>query len=428
MSLKAQAAPVIVEFKGEVTVDAKDANRAKLALAWVTQGADTVTITNVKGIQEPFGITEIRPLYGVSFSTSYTLQASAGEAVTTSTIHIVWPASATQNRVTLPGQPPADCAILPNGARIFCAGPPPPDASLSVVDPVSLEVASGSPIRSGPSQSVAASPDSSRVYVGLFDGLAGYDAKTLEPVPGSPVHLPLPDVSQGIRAAVTPDNNRVYVSALTNNVHVYDASKLQKVGTIAVGGWPRGIAFTPDGKRAFVAMSSTSEVSVIDTASLAVVKSISGAFPESGSSCVDVAVTHDGKQLYVANNSKKSVSVFDLETYSELPGSPIEMPGNPVRLSPSPDGTLIFVLLEGSHSLSVVDPMTLTLVGSTGGLNGPYAMAVSPDGFRVFVTTRSDLNDPNHNQDFVLLTFLPTATGGTMSALEGKAAASLVSK
>jgi DNA-binding beta-propeller fold protein YncE len=419
MSLKAQPAPVIVKFEGQVTVEP---TQAKLTLAWLTKGADKVKITNVEGIQKPFGVKEIRPPLGVSLSSSYTLEASAGDVVTTSTIRIDW-AAVDAFDTMLPGTIPQQCAILPNGKRLFCALSSP--ACVAVLDATSLQQVPGSPLPID-SQCIAASPNSSRVYLGLFDGLAGYDASTLKPIPGSPGRT----WGAGLGAAVTPDNSRIYYSAPAtmtnvNTVVVFDASNMQQIGTVRVGSNAEGIAFTPDGKRAFAAIPYLSVVDVIDTASLAVVTTIRVASTKSGPGCFDVAVALDGRQLYVTNESSESVSVFDLETYSELPGSPIKLPGQPRWLSPSPDGRLMFVPVYGaSPSLCVIDTYTVTLVGWSPTKETPLALAVSPDGFRVFVANKGAGVGPS-----LLQTFVPTATGGTtMSALEDQAVASPASK
>jgi YVTN family beta-propeller protein len=135
-----------------------------------------------------------------------------------------------------------------------------------------------------------------RVYVnqsGFPTGrLSGYNSSDFRGVSGSPA------TTQGSASgvAVTPDNKRIYVSG-SFEVRVFDASNMKQAGSIRVGDTPYGIAFSPDGSRAFVAIAGDSAVSVIDTAALKQVSTIGvGGWP------LSVAVTPDGKQLWVGTS------------------------------------------------------------------------------------------------------------------------------
>jgi DNA-binding beta-propeller fold protein YncE len=125
--------------------------------------------------------------------------------------------------------------------------------------------------------------------------------------------------------------------------------------------------------------------------------------PLLGGRPASVAVTPDGKQLYVG--SLTQIWVFDVETLEQL-GSITAGGGS--GLAPSPDGRLIFAT-QGS-SLHVIDTATRTLVGTCDiGKDSSLGLAVSPDGFRVFVLCTT----PYPEQAGTLWMFLPDATGGT---------------
>ena len=53
-----------------------------------------------------------------------------------------------------------------------------------------------------------------------------------------------------------------------------DTSSYQARARIPVGQGPHGIAFTPDGKHAYVTNSDSNDVSVIDVAALKVIETI----------------------------------------------------------------------------------------------------------------------------------------------------------
>jgi YVTN family beta-propeller protein len=204
-------------------------------------------------------------------------------------------------------------------------------------------------------------------------------------------------------SGVTPDNKRIYVTG-GSELRVIDASNMQQAGQITfLGGFPQGIAFTPDGSRAFIAISN-GLVSVIDTAKIVQIATIAVGLNPLEVDPVDVAVTPDGKQLYVANVESQSVSVFDAVTFTELPGSPIAFLASPFQIKPSRSGKLMFVLtVQASRRLYVIDTTTRTVVGSATAGYEPVGLAVSPDGIRVYVMLRGDN---------LICMYLPSATGG----------------
>jgi YVTN family beta-propeller protein len=379
--------PKIDKFNGSVALDG---TQLQLTLSWITDLADEVTITHVNGLQKKSDKLIIRPTPTDPLATTYTLEARTGTNVVTSTISIIWTAS----KSAPVGSFPWRCAILPNGSRLFSTNGV--GNSVSVFDPPTLANVSGSPFKVTSPSSVAPSPDSSRVYVtasGYPNGkLYGFNSGNFNGVSGSPA------TTQGsaFNLAVTPDGKRVYVSG-SFEVRVFDTSNMKQAGSVRVGNTPQGIAFSPDGKLAFVAISGDAQVSVIDTAKLSQSATISA-----GAWTIDCAVTPDGKQLYVANQGSSSVSVFDAVTLQQLPGSPIGIQASPLQIQPSRDGRLMFVLSNGGGPrLTVIDTATRTVVGSSVTTSSCTGLAVSPDGIRVFVLGRD-----------AMYMFLPSATGG----------------
>jgi YVTN family beta-propeller protein len=380
----------IQKFHGSVALDG---SQLQLTLSWITEIADQITLTHVNGFQKPSDTLILRPTTRDPLANTYTLEARKGQEAVTSTISIVWVGSKSVPVVFSP----QDCAILPDGSRLFATGGF--ANSVTVLDPLTLAKVPGSPFslgeRTNP-QGIAASPDSTRVYVGSIypkNRLWGYDSRTFKAVSGSPA-----ETGGAYHMAVTPDNQSIYVSG-DFDVQVFATSNMKLLRSIRVGNTPQGIAFTPDSSRAFVAIGGDDEVCVIDNASGNKIGTLKvGARP------ISAAVTPDGKQLYVGNQGSSSVSVFDPATLQQLPGSPIGVRGGPLRLAPSRDGKRMFVLSAWGPRLNVIDTSTRTLVGGTDIGSGTTGLAVSPDGVRVYVLLRSS------NQMWM---FLPTATGGT---------------
>ena len=94
----------------------------------------------------------------------------------------------------------------------------------------------------------------------------------------------------------------------SNTVSVIDTDSWSVIKTIKVGQRPRGIEFTKDGKFVLVAVGDDDKIEVIDVATQQVVDSLpSGPDPE--------LFTQDaaGKILYVANENDNTVTVIDLQ-------------------------------------------------------------------------------------------------------------------
>jgi len=65
--------------------------------------------------------------------------------------------------------------------------------------------------------------------------------------------------------AIRPGGAELWVTCeAADSVIVIDLATRRKVGEIAVGGNPTGVAFSPDGRRAFVTNRLDNTVSVID--------------------------------------------------------------------------------------------------------------------------------------------------------------------
>ena len=183
--------------------------------------------------------------------------------------------------------------------------------------------------------------------------------------------------------AVHPDGSRVYVANwLSQTVSVIDTATNTVVKTVAVGDNPVGVAVHPDGSRVYVANEYSHTVSVIDTATNTVVKTVSvgvGSFP------FGVTVHPDGSRVYVANEGSGGVSVIDTATNTVVKtvtvGDSLDIP---FGVAVHPDGSRVYVANEGSHTVAVIDTATNTVI-ATVAVEVPVSVAVHPDGSRVYV-------------------------------------------
>jgi YVTN family beta-propeller protein len=128
-----------------------------------------------------------------------------------------------------------------------------------------------------------------------------------------------------------------------NTVSVIDTVSNAVVATIPVGGFPDGVATTPDGTHAYVTNAFDSTVSVIDTASNTVVATI-----PVGSAPNGVAITPVGTRAndddrrhqplaYVTNGADNTVSVIDTASNTVVGTIPVGQ--DPTGVAITPDGT-----------------------------------------------------------------------------------------
>src|SRR5258708_27219256 len=119
-------------------------------------------------------------------------------------------------------------------------------------------------------------------------------------------------VCSGMALVALPTQAQTFAyvtNSSSSSVSVIDTATNTVTTTVGVESRPIGVgfAFTPNGSRVYVANSDSNSVSVIDTATNAVIATIAvGSFPQG------LAITPDGSRAYVSNTN--SASVIDTAT------------------------------------------------------------------------------------------------------------------
>src|SRR4051795_3535855 len=167
---------------------------------------------------------------------------------------------------------------------------------------------------------LAVSPDGKRLLVPL--NLA--DAAAIVDTAGGTVRY-VKTGNYPYGAAILPDGKTGLVSNETpGTVSVVDLDKGEKVKDIQVGAHlshPEAITLDPKAPRAYVTVTNSDQVAVIDTKDLKVERTLSVERPEGlGAAPVDAAVTPDGGELVVANEGTDELAVFQLPG-GQLPGA-----------------------------------------------------------------------------------------------------------
>jgi YVTN family beta-propeller protein len=227
------------------------------------------------------------------------------------------------------GTLPTGVAITPDGSRAYVANAG--SNSVSVINTQTNAVVGTIPVVNGASW-IAITPDGSRAYVAnafISGGLVSVINTQTNTVTGAPI--PVGISPNGI--SITPDGSRAYVvNQNSNSVSVINTETNTVLGSIPGVNFPQAIAITPDGSRGYVARGApTYGVSVIDALTNAVV----GSPIAVGDSPRGIAITPDGSRAYVANGGSGSVSVINTATNAVMGSVPAGV--NPFGIEITPD-------------------------------------------------------------------------------------------
>jgi YVTN family beta-propeller protein len=199
--------------------------------------------------------------------------------------------------------------------------------------------------------------------------------------------------SKPVGVAITPDGTRAYVTNYdSNTVSVINTATNAVIGSpIAVGSGPWRIAITPDGTRAYVG-NLDATVTVINTVTNTVARTISV-------QALGFAFTPDGARAYLADDNHDTVSVID--TASGTVMDTIAVGNSPYSVAITPDGNRAYVANEQATTVSVINiarPATVSVGSNPIGIAiatlveaAPAAAPAAPTGFLAITGNRSQV-------------------------------------
>ncbi|MGO4704087.1 PQQ-dependent catabolism-associated beta-propeller protein [Dyella sp. 2RAB6] len=165
-------------------------------------------------------------------------------------------------------------------------------------------------------------------------------------------------------------------------VHVLDGMSGRVTASIAVGRRPRGMAFSPDHGRLYVASGDDDRIDVIDTKTNRVVDRLpSGPDPER------FALSPDGKRLYVANERDSAVSFVDVAGKRIV--ATVSVGSEPEGMAVSPDGKTVICTSEAASLVHFIDADKATLTDSVLVGTRPRDAVFTPDGAWLLVSSEA---------------------------------------
>ncbi|WP_448111702.1 YncE family protein [Pseudomonas lini] len=195
--------------------------------------------------------------------------------------------------------------------------------------------------------------------------------------------IPVGEGPRGI--AISSDGARVLVcNYISGNVSVIDTRSKKVIRTIAVERYPQNITLSPGGKRAYVTNYGSGSVSVIDTETYEMGNVTVGRHPWG------VVVSRDGKQVYVTVRQEKEwLAIIDARTYavSRVRG----LPSPSISVDISQDDSRLYISSTNppgapyQDALTVIDSKTFEVIDIIKTALYPSAVTVSPDGREVYV-------------------------------------------
>jgi YVTN family beta-propeller protein len=198
-------------------------------------------------------------------------------------------------------------------------------------------------------------------------------------------------ISDPYQIQYSPNGKLLTVAGLARNqIDIYDATTLALLHRIPARAMPSHINYSPDSARVFVSLQETNALMAIDTASGRVLwntkvgrtpagvlwhrgKLLVGIMGEAHIAVVDPAdghvertiqtgrgahtifVTHDGKSMYATNRVDGTLSVIDPVTLTVQRS--IRVPGGPDDIDFAPDGK-IWAGLRFAQAVAIIDPVT----------------------------------------------------------------------
>jgi YVTN family beta-propeller protein len=184
-------------------------------------------------------------------------------------------------------------------------------------------------------------------------------------------------------AFFTPNGKEVWVTVRGENyVAVLDAATFGEKSRITVANGPGMSIFSPDGRFAYVCSSFVPEIAVIGVADHRVVARV----PQPSPFCPNIAATPDGKQVWITlKDVGKTMAFSALPPFAILKTMDTGAITNHVNFARNRNGQFAYVSIGGLNEVQVFRTEDFTKVASIPVGNLPHGVWPSSDGSRMYV-------------------------------------------
>jgi YVTN family beta-propeller protein len=156
----------------------------------------------------------------------------------------------------------------------------------------------------------------------------------------------------------TPSETKFYVTnTVSGSVSVIDRST-GEVKVVSTGPGTEGIAISPDGKEVWAASRLDDKISIISTATDAIV----AAFPSGGKGPKRMDFTPDGTQVWVTNPASNQATVFDAHGRDLI--ASLTLSKSPSGVYISADGRRAFITNANANELTFIDVASRKIVNT----------------------------------------------------------------
>ena len=277
--------------------------------------------------------------------------------------------------------------------------------TVSVIETLNKTVVATIPVGSAPT-GVAVSPDGTRVYV---TNKASNTVSVIDTA-SKAVVATVPVGTNPVGVTVNATGTRSYVTNLNGTVSVINTATPTPtvVATVPVGPQPYSVALSPDNRLVYVA-NSNDTISVIDTGTNTVLRTLTmDTAPENGTHFL--ALDPYGR-VYTTDAVDRVVRSFSVSpsASTELPitSTAITVGSNPTVTAVN--GSHIYALNSGSHTISVIDTVTKQVVKTIPISVSAYDMVVAPNDQRIYVANYDTVSviDPATGNEVVTPISIP---------------------
>ena len=233
--------------------------------------------------------------------------------------------------------------------------------------------------------------------------------------------ISMPSAANMNSVILSPDASTLYVSSFNNTIYIIDTASNSITDTIPLASAPKYLTLSPDGNTLYCRMGS--ELGIIDIATKAVTTVTNGGVlhglvlnnsgstlytvwgagnnvltaipttaPHTPQALIILTDTSDNlaflhgndNRVYVSDVGGKDIQVVNLLTNTKLVGD-IAVGTAPRRMTPTRDGSLLYVMNGSSNTISVIDTTTNAVVSTINTNAAPTAVGFTPDGSKGYL-------------------------------------------